>query len=261
MFTKLFFNGLGGLEQVAIFSSEVTKPNETLPRSVLTAAPIILCIYVLGSSAILLQKHGASADVVSPMPQLVDTLLKGSSHSYSGLLLAAFTGVSVVQAMIAVGELSRLPTSMGWADQLPKVLTELHPVYGTPTKTIMLVGFMLMTVGSLFALTQGHQDGFQAITSTAMLSYGVCYIFLFSMPLLRNARFEAPFCPLVRGLAGLGLLSTAASIVFQPLAGIPVPSKSLFCVSVLGLYAVLLAIGMFLRLFLRKRGLSPTSVG
>src|SRR5579863_10541752 len=71
IFSKLAFNGLTGLEQVAVFAGETRDARRTILRSAWIAAPIIALIYILMTGSMLAYTAADKIDLVAPIPQLL----------------------------------------------------------------------------------------------------------------------------------------------------------------------------------------------
>jgi amino acid transporter len=69
VFSKMTFGALCGFEYAAIFAGESRNPAKHLSRAILIAAPIIVLLYIFGSSAILAYVSPDKVDVIGPIPQ------------------------------------------------------------------------------------------------------------------------------------------------------------------------------------------------
>ena len=71
LFSKIAFNALSGLEQVAIFAGETRNPGRAIMRSAWIAAPIIAVIYILMTGSMLAYIPAAKVDLTGPIPQIL----------------------------------------------------------------------------------------------------------------------------------------------------------------------------------------------
>ena len=69
LFSKLTFNALTGLEQVAVFAGETRNAAKTILRSAWIGAPIIAVIFILMSGSMLTYVPADKIDLTGPIPQ------------------------------------------------------------------------------------------------------------------------------------------------------------------------------------------------
>jgi amino acid transporter len=79
IFTKIAFNALSGLEQVAVFAGETRDAGRTIMRSAWIAAPIIAVIYMLMTGSVLAYTPAAKVDLTGPVPQLLAVAFGGGA--------------------------------------------------------------------------------------------------------------------------------------------------------------------------------------
>jgi hypothetical protein len=78
LFSKLTFNGLTGLEQIAVFASETRGAARSTLRSACVAAPAIAVMYIAMSGSMLTYTAAVKIDLIGPIPQ---ALVAASSKS------------------------------------------------------------------------------------------------------------------------------------------------------------------------------------
>ena len=197
LFSKLAFNGLTGLEQVAVFAGETRNPERTILRSAWIAAPAIALIYILMTGSMLAYTPADKIDLTGPIPQV----LAAAFSSASGMRhfdLGAFLGraailllaiSTVAQYAVIVAETSRLPLVAAWDHLLPAWFTRLHPRYRTPTRSLGVIVALAVSTSLLASIGAGAQEAFQVIVTSGNLCYCVNYLLMFAVPFAAGARF------------------------------------------------------------------------
>jgi len=253
LFTKVVFNSLSGLEQVAVFAGETRNAARTILRSAWVAAPIIAIMYILMTGSILTYIPSANVDLTGPIPQILAAAFSGGGATTGtdwGLMLGRFAILALAVACIAqyavvVAEISRLPMVAGWDGLLPAVFTKLHPKWKTPVWSIAtMVGLAFVAAIVAIYLGNSNQVAFQLIVSTSNLCGGVYYVLFFAVPLVVGNRFGkkpslgVKLCGLSCGMITL----FAMGFMMQPI--VPVKSAWLFAAEVLGSGLLANALGL-----------------
>ena len=122
LFTKIAFNALSGLEQVAVFAGATRDAGRTIMRSAWIAAPVIAVIYILMSGSVPAYIPATRVDLTGLVPQLLAAAFSGgvtAGDTNWGLMLGRATilvlGVALIaQHTVIVAETSRLPIVAGW---------------------------------------------------------------------------------------------------------------------------------------------------
>jgi amino acid transporter len=254
LFTKIAFNGLSGLEQVAVFAGETRNAARTIMRSAWIAAPIIAVIYILMTGSILTYIPAAKVDLTGPVPQLLAAAFGGGSGAPApgaiaqgtdwGLILGRgailVLGLALVaQYAVMVAETSRLPMVAGWDGIIPGWFTRLDPRWKTPTRSIAAIVFAAIALGVLATYNTGAQEAFQIINSVGNLNYGIYYLMMFAVPLVVGDRFGPRAGFWLRLAAVSGFLVTFLALGFNLLPIVDVASKWVFAAKVAGAWLVL----------------------
>jgi amino acid transporter len=257
LFTKIAFNGLSGLEQVAVFAGETRNPGRAIMRSAWIAAPIIAVIYILMTGSMLAYIPAANIDLTGPIPQILAAAFGGSAATGGpaatgtdwGLMLGRTTILVLAVALVAqyaviVAETSRLPMVAGWDRMIPAWFTRLDPRWKTPTRSIAVIVALAIGMGLLATYGTGAQEAFQVINSVGNVSYGLYYLMMFAIPLVVGDRFgvRAGFWLKVAALSGLAVTLLAMSFLVMPIVG--VASKGLFAAKVVGPALLLNLVGV-----------------
>lgn len=212
IFGKISMGAFSGFEYVAILAGECRSPARTIGRSVVFASPIIALMFILGTSSVLAYVSPDQVDLVGPVPQTLSIGLRryGVASLAASAIILMLVGRQIGVATLAVTGVARLPMVAGWDRLLPKWFSILHPKYKTPVNSILFVNFFILVMALAGILGVGHQEAFQILDSASNAFYGIAYLFMFAIPILR------PDCPLwLRGAAVSGFAVTLLSCVLS----------------------------------------------
>lgn len=239
LFSKIAFNALSGLEQVAVFAGETRNAAKTIMRSAWIAAPIIAVIYILMTGSVLAYIPAAKVDLTGPVPQILAAAFGGGGSNGIdwGLMLGRGTilvlGIALVaQYAVIVAETSRLPMVTGWDGIIPAWFTRLDPRWKTPTRSIAVIVLAAIGMGVLAIYGTGAQEAFQLISSVGNIFYGIYYLLMFAIPLVVGDRFgvRAGFWLKVGAVSGLTVTLMAMGLNLLPI--VDVSSKWVFAAKV-----------------------------
>ncbi len=269
LFAKLTFQGLTGLEQVAVFAGETRDPARSILRSAWIAAPLIGIIYITLTGALLTYTPADEVDLNGPIPQLLAAAFGDSAGTLSaarlvGVVTNIFFAVgAVAQYVVIVAETSRLPMVAAWDHLLPAAFTRLHPRFRTPTLSLVTIVAIALVFSVLACVGAGSDEAFQVMSVGANIGYGVNYLLMFAVPLVVGTRFSPrpDLRPgLVLRLACVSAIAvTLASIGFALIPVVPVGNAALFAAKVALPMILINALGIYLywRGARRKEGLLP----
>ncbi len=243
LFSKMAFNALTGIEQIAVFAGETRDPARSIMRSAWIAAPIIALLFILGTGSILTYVPAAKVDLVGPVPQVLAAAFNDGGSANAGmnwgLMLgrAAILGLAlsvIAQYALIVAETSRLPMVAGWDGLVPAWFTRLSPRFGTPVRSILVI-VGLSIAAALFASSgAGAQEAFQLLSASANILYAVYFGMMFAIPLVAGRRFGAPAGPWVKLAAVSGLTVTVMSVFFNAYPIVDVTNPIAFGLKVMG---------------------------
>lgn len=252
IFTKIAFNALTGLEQVAVFAGETRDAGRTIMRSAWIAAPVIAAIYMLMTGSVLAYIPAAKVDLTGPVPQVLAAAFSGGGGHDTvdwGLMLGRAAILALALATIAVfsvivAETSRLPMVAGWDKMIPAWFTRLDPRWKTPTRSLGVIVALSIAMGLLATYGTGAQEAYQLVSSANNIFYGVYYLMMFAIPLVVGDRFgvRAGFWLKVASVSGLVVTLLAMGFNLMPI--VDVASRWIFAAKVMGTSLVLNAIGV-----------------
>lgn len=256
---KMGFGAFAGFEYVAIHAGECRDPVRSLTRATAVAAPIIVVMFILGTSSVLGMVPGDQIDLIAPIPQLLSVGFGplGAVAAIVPLTLSAMIAIRFAQASVNFAGSTRLPMVAGWDSLLPAWFTRLDDRYKTPRNSILFVGAATFVLSMLGLIGVGKQEAFQLLWNSAGIFYGLTYLVMFAVPLfgLRRSELEAPRW--VKVCAASGLLMTLLYVALSVLPIIPVGSRTVFALKIAGLIVVTNLLGLVLYVWGRRRLTTP----
>jgi len=225
VFSKMTFGALCGFEYTAIFAGESRNPRQ-LTRAIFLATPIIVLLYLFGTSAILAFISPDRIDVIGPIPQALQVALGGS---HLGELVVALAILCLLTNYFASFGMAftantRLPLCAGWDHLLPPWFTRLHPRFRTPFNSILFLGAITLVMSAAVLIGVGNQEAFEMLQIWGFSFYGIAYLALFAVPVMAtNRSLRGPMW--LRALAVSGFLLTLLFVVLSVFPIIPVVSE------------------------------------
>ncbi|WP_190110537.1 amino acid permease [Streptomyces cinnamoneus] len=191
-----------GFDIVATAAEETRNPQRDLPRGILGSLAICTVLYVAVSIVVTgMQKY----DTLSTKAPLADAFKVVGHPFWAGLIsFGAVVGLTSVCMILLLGQ-SRVFFAMSRDGLLPRFFSIVHPRYGTPYRSTILLGVVVAVVA-----------GFTSIDVLAeLVNIGTLFAFVvvaLGVIILRRTRpdlpraFRTPFVPFVP------VLSVAASL-------------------------------------------------
>jgi amino acid transporter len=252
---KMGFGAFAGFEYVAIHAGECRNPTRSITRATAVAAPVIVLMFILGTSAVLGMVPIDEIDLIAPIPQLLSLGFGplGALAAIVPLTLSALIAIRFAQASVNFAGSTRLPMVAGWDSLLPAWFTRLSARYNTPVNSILFVGATTLVLSTLGLLGVGKQEAFQLLWNSAGIFYALTYLAMFAVPLvgLRRARLSPPWW--VKLCAVSGLLMTGLYVSLSVLPIIPVGSRTVFALKIVGLILGTNLVGLALYATGRRR--------
>jgi amino acid transporter len=254
LFGKLAFNGLTGLEQVAIFAGETHQPERTILRSAWIATPTVALMYILITGSMLAFTPAARIDLAAPVPQALAAAF-ASAHGTAASGFAFMCGrgailalalAQIAQNTVIIAETSRLPLVAAWDHLLPPWFTRLHPRFKTPTSSLFVIVGLALGLGLFASLRAGTQEAFQVIATSANVFYGVNYLLMFAVPLAVGSRFGRSPSLLLRLGCLCGALVTCLSMALSLVPIVDVQDEVTFALKVGSSFVILNLAGILL---------------
>lgn len=236
-----------GIELASTMSGEIKDPEKNLPRSVYVSGFIITCIYGLGTVAIMIFLGPGKVNLVTGIMQAISAIfndvgIPALTPVVSGLLVLG--GLGTLGAWLAGA--ARIPYTVGLDNYLPKVLGKVHPRFGTPYVSLLILGVISSVIVILSLSGSSVQEAYLILSNAALILYFIPFLYMFASHLVHNARGARKAIASI--LAVAGMLSTLVAIV---LACFPPPDTNpwtyeLECVGGSAVF-LLVSLGFFFR--------------
>lgn len=220
-----------GIELGATMSDEIVNPGRTLPRSVLLAAPIVVGLYLLGTTSVLWIVPSSDVSVVSGFLQA----LQMGIGTGSGLAWL----VSLCALLYVIGNLggvgawlagpSRVAFVIGLDRYFPPAFGRVHPKWKTPYVAILVQSSLATLFLLLSVLGKGTTvaSAYLILLDTMILIYFIPFLYLFLVYLTDKGVREGASGALGRarivvlGVSGLLLTAFAMGVACVPPSDTP----------------------------------------
>jgi amino acid transporter len=248
VFSKMTFGALCGIEYVAIFAGESRSPGRDVTRSIFFAAPLIVLLYVFGTSAILAYVSPDAVDVIGPIPQ---ALSLGFGHSGLVSFIVPISVFLLLANYLATFNLNfsgnaRLPMVAGWDRLLPEWFTKLDDKHRAPVNSILFVGLVGLAASLGVLIGVGIQEAYEFLLNLAFTFYGLAYLALFAVPIL--AKKDGGLRPRLwlRFAAASGFLVTLLFVLFSIFPIIKVENQTSYIIKTAAVLLGANALGLLL---------------
>ena len=229
VFSKMTFGALVGLEYASIFSGESRNPLRDFPRAILVAVPIVILLYVLGTSAILAFVPPESVDLIGPIPQALQLGFAGMASARVIVPLAILLLLTNYLATFALNFAAntRLPMVAGWDHLLPTWFTRLHPKFRTPVNSILFLGAITLVTGVAALVGVRELEAFSMLQIWSFTFYGLAYLALFAIPIFakRESQLRSALPLKVAAASGLALTLLFVVLSIFPIVDVADPRK------------------------------------
>ena len=199
-----------GFDAVSTAAEEVQDPQKNLPIGIIGSLIVATVLYIAVSAVLTgivpyFRFHGTSAPVAFALGEI------GIGWGSALVAVGAICGITSVLIVLLYGQ-TRIFFAMSRDGLLPGMFRELHPVYRTPVKVTMLVGFVTAMIAGLLPLeTIAELVNIGTLAAFIIVSLGII--------VLRRTRpdLERPFrCPFVPVVPALCIISCTILIIMLP---------------------------------------------
>jgi len=252
LFMATIIFALGGSESASFLGDEVHDARRNLPRGLLAGGIFVTTGYILGTIAVLVSLPAGEVNGLEGIMQAVSKAAERVGFGAVGPLAALLITVSNLGALGAwLAVSARLPFVAGLDRYLPPVFARIHPKWGTPHVALLVqaaCGAIFIVLGQAGTSVYG---AYQVLVSMGIIAYFIPYLFVFAA-LIRFQREPAPAGtirvpggrPAAIFLGVLGFATTLVTIAFSLVPAAEEPHKVVAVVKVVGLTALLLALGV-----------------
>src|ERR1700723_1208075 len=253
LFLSTIIFALGGSEAASFLGGEIKNPRANLPRGLLSGGLFVTTGYVLGTVAVLIS---LPASQISGLEGIMQAISKSAERvGWFGIIpvvafLITISNLGALGAWLAVS--ARLPFVAGLDRYLPSAFAQVHPKWGTPFVALLVqaaCGVIFIVLGQAGTSVYG---AYEVLVSMGIITYFIPYLFVF-VSLIRLQR--EPPGPEVMHIPGgrpaalavgvLGFTTTLVTIAFSVIPEDDEPHKVFAIVKIVGLTALLLAVGVF----------------
>jgi amino acid transporter len=252
---KMGFGAFSGFEYVAIFAGESRAPSVGIRRSVWLAGPIVVAMFVLGTSGVLAFSRPDDIDLIAPVPQAV-ALGTRTLPALAWLLPAAVAGITfraLAWGSAAFAGVTRLPMVAGWDGLLPAVFTRLHPRWRTPIWSVAFLAVVALALGVLGMIGVGAQEAWQLFGNACLVFYALTYLVMFAIPLIAPRSLPRRPGVALRAACASGFAMTLLFIVVSVVPIVKVESTLAFTVKIAVVIVAANALGLALWVGARRR--------
>jgi amino acid transporter len=203
----------GGIELAAILGGEIRNPRKTVPRAAWMAGLAIAAFYIAGTLAILVLLPPDRVSVVIGLVQAASAAGARLGIGWPPLVVACAVCLGVMgQLAVWIAGTARLPFVIGIDHYLPPVFGRLHPRWGTPHISILILSGACTVF--LFVMQAGEnlRSGYQLLVDMTVITYFVPFLYLFGAAWKCGERLSAT--------AGLLVTVMAVGLSFVPPPGV-----------------------------------------
>lgn len=187
-----------GFDAVSTAAEEVKNPQKDLPKGIIASLLICTVLYIVVAAILTgmvpyLQFKQTSAPVAYALEQI------GINWGSSLVSVGAICGITSVLLVMMFGQ-TRIFFAMSRDGLIPKVFGEVHPKFGTPVKSTILVGIITSLIAGFVPIGEVAE-----LTNIGTLAAFV--IVSFSVIVLRRTKpdlkrgFKCPWVPVIPSLA------------------------------------------------------------
>lgn len=254
----------GGLELSASMGDEVKDADRSLPKAVLISAPLIACVYILGTGALLWLVPVGELNIVSGFLQGVS---RGAQTLAPWLLwLVPFAAIAYCVGNVGgVGAWlsgpARVAFVIGLDRYFPPAFGKVHPRWGTPYVAILVQASLATLALLLSVVGKGTtvESVYLILLDTTLLLYFLPFVYLFvSLFVLRGRDVGGdPHRLRTALISGCGAVVTVFAMVIATIPPSGTEHPLLFFAKVVGGAGSFLGIGGLLYWRAHRRRLRP----
>jgi glutamate:GABA antiporter len=254
IFWSLLIFAFSGCETASLMGDEIKNPRRTLPWALFIAGLTVAFCYIIGTLGVLLALPAGETSNLQGLVQAIAKTVARVGYAWT-LPLAAFliTLSNVGAASAYLAAVARLPFVAGIDRFLPPAFGALHPKWKTPWVALLtqyVIGVLFIFLGQAGTSVRGAYD---VMASMTVITYFIPYLYVFAA-MMRLQR-EPAAAEVIRVPGGkpvavvvslMGLLTTTFTILISVVPQPEDPNKGLAVLKIVGLTALLLAVGAWI---------------
>src|SRR5262245_64442156 len=252
----------GGVESGSTMGEEIRDARRTIPRAILTAGGVVTCLYIVAKLAILVAIPKEQVSGLQGAMQAIQAMLARVGLAWLapiGAVLVTMNALGGVGGWFAAT--ARLPFVAGIDRFLPEAFGRLHPTWRTPYVSLLVQAAIAGLFVFLGQAKTSVRGAYEALVSMGIIAYFIPFLFMFAAMIALQREPAGPDVirvpggkPVAIGLAAVGFVVTAVSIVLSCVPSGEEPAKTFFVVKVVGLSLLLVAIGAVVYVLGSRRG-------
>lgn len=206
-----------GIELASTMSGEIKNPERSLPKSIYVACTSITAIYVLGTIAVMIMLPSEKINLVTGIMQAIQVILERvgvPSLTSAVAILLMLGGLGTLGAWFSGA--ARLPYSVGVDRYLPAVLGKIHPKYGSPHVSLLVLGIISSVVVIMSLAGSSVQQAYLAMGNASIVLYFIPFGYLFVSHIVLNLRSRRKLFPFLLACAGIVSTVIAIGLTFIP---------------------------------------------
>lgn len=202
----LLFFAFAGYARIATLGEEVRDPERTIPRAVPIALGIVIGVYALiGLSLILVL--GADGVAATAVP-LETAVRSGSLAGLAPVVRIGAVGACLGVLLSAMAGVGRTTLAMARDNELPSVLSAVHPRFAVPYRAELLLGAVIILMVSVTDIR-----GAIGFSSTGVLIY-------YAIANASAWTLNGPIRRWLRPIAALGLIGCLTLVATLPVGSV-----------------------------------------
>ena len=268
IFWSVLTFGLGGCETASFMGEEIKDPRRKIPIALILAGLTVAFCYIVGTLGVLWALPSSEVNSLQGLVQAISAT--ASRLGIAGVLpLAAFlialSNVGAAGAYLAA--VARLPFVAGIDRFLPPAFGKLHPRWKTPWVALLtqfVLGALFIFLGQAGTSVKG---AYEVLVSMGVITYFIPYLYVFASMIKLQGRPSAAGVIRIPGgrpvailISCLGFATTTATILLSLLPQPDEPNKPLAVLKIVGLTAILVAVGAWIYIAGKRRASQPVQV-
>ncbi|QXE34171.1 amino acid permease [Streptomyces sp. GMY02] len=194
-----------GFDIVATVAEETVRPQRDVPRGILGSLFICTVLYVAVSLVVTGMQHYTQLSVDAP---LADAFKSVGHPFWAGLIsFGAAVGLTSVCMILLLGQ-TRVFFAMSRDGLLPRTFSQVHPRFGTPYRSTVLLGLVVAVVAGLTSIQElAELVNIGTLFAFVVVAAGVILLRRRRPELPRSFRTPfVPYLPVASMLASLWLM-------------------------------------------------------
>jgi glutamate:GABA antiporter len=171
---------MSGLELAAIMGGEIEDPERTYPRAAWLASGAITAFYASATAALLVLLPPGQISEMNGLSEAGDHAAHMLGVRWLSAAIALLVAGSGLGQLGGIGTaMSRLPFAAGTDHLLPKAFSRIHPRWGTPHASILVLGVVSTFLLIVIQLGDTLRAAYQELVSLMVIGGFLPYFYIF----------------------------------------------------------------------------------